>query len=110
MERPLELVFHNMAPSAAIEKLVREKVGKLEKLYPRIVGCRVAVEVPHKQHRTGNVPEVHIELQVPGQMLAVTHEHKAHQRHASPNVRSSVRDAFSAMSIKLRDFKEKQAG
>lgn len=109
MERPLEIVFHNMPPSGEIERLVREKVGKLEKLYPRIVGCRVAVEAPHKQHKTGNIPEVHIELQVPGQTLIVRHEHRARQRHVSPNARSTVRDAFDAAKEKLQDFKRKQA-
>jgi ribosome-associated translation inhibitor RaiA len=109
MERPLELVFHNMPSSPAIERLVHEKVEKLEKFYPRIIGCRVAIEVPHRQHRTGNVPEVHIELHVPGQTLVVRHEHRAEQRHASPDARSSVSDAFEAMITKLQDYKRKQA-
>ena len=109
MERPLEIVFHNMPPSAEIERLVREKVGKLEKFYPRLVGCRVAVESPHKQHKTGNVPEVHIELQVPGQTLVVRHERGARLRRASPNARSSVRDAFDAAKANLQDYKRKQA-
>lgn|SRR5690242_18438565 len=108
MERPLELVFHNMPSSPAIERLVREKVQKLEKFYPRIIGCRVAIEVPHRQHRTGNVPEVHIELHVPGQTLVVRHEHHAEERRSSPDARSSVRDAFEAMITKLRDYKRKQ--
>lgn len=109
MERPLEIVFHNMSPSVEIERLVREKVAKLEKFYPRIIGCRVAVEIPHKQHKTGNVPEVHVEMQVPGQTLVVRHEHHARERHAAPNVRTSLRDAFSAAREKLRDFKKKQS-
>ncbi|MBV9329951.1 MAG: ribosome-associated translation inhibitor RaiA [Alphaproteobacteria bacterium] len=110
MERPLEIVFHNLSPSTEIEKLVREHVARLEKFYPRMIGCRVAVEIPHKQHKTGNVPEVHVEMQVPGQTLVVRHEHHARERHASPNVRTSLKDAFSAAREKLRDFKQRQAG
>ena len=52
MERPLEIVFHNLPPSQEIERLVREKVVKLQKFYPRLIGCRVAIELPHKAHRT----------------------------------------------------------
>jgi len=109
MERPLEIVFHNMPSSPAIERLIREKVQKLEKFYPRIIGCRVAVEEPHRQHRTGNVPEVHVELHVPGQTLVIRHEHRAEERHASPDARSSTRDAFDAITEKLQDYKRKQA-
>lgn len=108
MEQPLEIFFHNMRHSADIERLVRQKVGKLEKIYPRIIGCRVAVEVPHKQHKTGNVPEVHVEIRVPGQMLVVRREHHARERHTAPNARSSVRDAFDAAELKLKDFKRRQ--
>src|SRR5215468_8464985 len=109
MERPLELVFHNMPPSSEIESLVREKVAKLEKFYPRIIGCRVAVELPHKAHKTGNIPKVRVEIQVPGQTLVVRQEPRARQRGASLTARSSVRDAFDAATEKLRDFKRKQA-
>jgi cold shock CspA family protein/ribosome-associated translation inhibitor RaiA len=109
MERPLEIVFHNMAPSAEIEGLVREKVAKLEKFYPRMIGCRVAVELPHKQHKTGNIPEVHVEIQVPGQTLVVRREHHVHQRRTTPDARSSVREAFDAAKLRLQDFKRKQA-
>src|SRR5215469_11337224 len=109
MERPLEIVFHNMPSSTEIERLVREKVGKLEKFYPRIIGCRVAVETPHKQHRNGNVPEVHIELQVPGQTLVVRRERRARARNTSPSARASVREAFEAAKEKLQDYKRKQA-
>ena len=109
MERPLEIVFHNMPPSSEIERLVREKVSKLEKFYPRIVGCRVAVELPHKAHKTGNVPKVRVEIQVPGQTLVVRHEQRARQRDPDLSTRSSVRDAFNAATEKLRDLKRKQA-
>src|SRR5215831_3619783 len=109
MERPLEIVFHNIPPSAEIERLAREKVVKLQKFYPRIIGCRVAIELPHKAHKTGNVPKVRVEIQVPGQTLVVRHEQRARQGDATLSARSSVRDAFDAATTKLRDFKRKQA-
>jgi ribosome-associated translation inhibitor RaiA len=63
---PLEIGFHGLPSSEWIEEAIREHAAKLEKLYPRLVGCRVSVEELHKQHRTGNVHEVHIELRLPG--------------------------------------------
>jgi cold shock CspA family protein len=111
MDIPLEIAFHNCEPSSEIESLIREHVGRLEKLYPHLVGCRVSIEMLHKQHRSGNVPEVHIAIRVPGREIAISREpHKAKQRRAAPNVHTSVKDAFRAAEKRLKDFKEQQYG
>jgi cold shock CspA family protein len=108
MERPLEIVFHNVPPSSEIETLIRERMAKLEKFYPRIVSARVAVEAPHKPHKSGNVPEVHVELHVPGQTLVVRRDHGTKERHAVRDARAAVRDAFEAATLKLQDYKRRQ--
>ena len=111
MDIPLEVAFHNLEPSAEIEALIREHVGRLEKLYPHLVGCRVSVEMLHKQHRSGNVPEVHIAIRVPGREIAISRgPHRAKQRRAAPNVHSSLKDAFRAAEQRLKDFKGLQYG
>jgi ribosome-associated translation inhibitor RaiA/cold shock CspA family protein len=106
MEEPLEIVFHNLEPSAALEADIRERFAKLEKRYDRLVACRISVEALHKQHRTGNVYEVHIDMLVPGGELVVSKEpHKAKERYANPDVYTSVRDAFKAAERQLKRFK-----
>ena len=111
MDIPLEISFHNVSPSDKIEMLIREHVQRLEKIYPHLVGCRVSVEVPHKQHHSGNIPEVHIALRVPGREIAVSREpHKAKQRRATLNIQSSMKDAFRAAEKRLKDFKQQQYG
>ncbi|HEY1963087.1 MAG TPA: HPF/RaiA family ribosome-associated protein [Rhizomicrobium sp.] len=111
MDIPLEIVFHNIKPSDEIDGLIREHVARLEKLYPHLIGCRVSVEMLHKQHRTGNVPEVHVAIRVPGKEIAISREpQKAKQRHASPNVHTSIKDAFRAAEKRLKDFKRVQRG
>lgn len=111
MQVPLEISFHNMDASPAVESEIRERVAKLDKMYPRLVGCRVAVELLHRQHRKGNVFDVHIELRVPGSELVVSREpHRAKERYANPDVRTSLRDAFRAAEAQLKDFKAQQRG
>lgn len=111
MQTPLEIAFHNMQPSESVEAEIRKRAAKLEKMYERLVGCRVSVEGLHKQHRTGNVYEVHIEMMVPGQNLVVSKEpHKAKERYANPDVYTSIRDAFKSAERQLIDFKERQRG
>lgn len=111
METPLEIAFHNLQPSPAIEATIRTHVSKLERLYPRMVGCRVSVEAEHKQHRTGNVCSVHVEMFVPGGKLVVSREpHHAKDRLAKPTLRASLRQAFHAAEAQLKAFKEQQQG
>lgn len=110
MDRPLEIAFHNQEPSAEIESLIRERVAKLEKLYPRIVGCRVSVARNHRQHRNGNIPDVRIEIDVPGKRIAISREpHGPKQNNGEANVRDCLRHAFDAAARRLRSYKRVQA-
>jgi ribosome-associated translation inhibitor RaiA/cold shock CspA family protein len=111
MESPLEIVFHNLPPSPAMETEIRSRVAKLEKLYPRLTGCRVSVEALHKQHRRGNVYEVHVEMILPGGELVVSREpHRPKERYASPDAYTSLRDAFKAAESQLKEFKARRQG
>jgi len=108
MDRPLEIAFHNMMPSASLEVLIRHRAEKLEKHYGRLVGCRVSVEALHRQHRTGNIYECHIVLSMPGRGdLAVSRiPHRARQNYAHPDIRVSIRQAFDAAERQLKDHKD----
>jgi len=54
---------------------------------------------------------VHIEMRVPGDELVVSRApHRAKERYASPDVRTSVRDAFKAAESQLKEFKQQQYG
>ena len=111
MDSPLEITFHNMRSSDAIESDIRKRVSKLEKLYGRMVSCRVSIEARTKQHRTGNVYECHIEMHVPGRHLVVSREPMhVGERHANTDVRASIRDAFKAAEAQLRSFGSRKGG
>jgi len=109
MESPLEITFHNMRSSQTLEADIRKRVAKLERLYGRLTSCRVSIEARSKQHRTGNVYEVHVEMWVPRRQLVVSREpHHVGERHARTDVRASVRDSFKAAEAQLRSFGKKQ--
>ena len=110
MDIPLELAFHNMAPSDALTKTVRLEVARLERFYNHIIGCRVVIEMPHKSHRTGsNAPDVHVVLRVPGREIVITHE-LAHSGKPATNAYAVVKDAFSAAQQRLKDYSRLQRG
>jgi ribosomal subunit interface protein len=108
MDVPLELAFHNLEASEAVETRVRERVAKLEKMFPRLVACRVVVEAPHKQHQKGNIFRVRIEMSVPGDDLVVSKEpNHVHDRFADPDVYAVLKDAFDTAERMLRDHKDR---
>jgi cold shock CspA family protein/ribosome-associated translation inhibitor RaiA len=105
-ETPLQVVFHNTKPSAALEAEIKKRVAKLERLYGRLTSCRVSIEALHRQHRTGNVFEVHIEIFAPGRTIVVSHEpHHNSERHRKPTIRSAIHDAFKTAEERLKSFK-----
>ena len=102
----LQIVFHNMKSSPTLAADIRKRVAKLEKLYGRLTSCRVSVEALHKQHRTGNVHDVHIEIEAPGKRIVISHQpHHMSERHRKPTARNSIHDAFKTAEQQLKDFK-----
>ena len=108
MSLPLEIIFHNMDKSEAVESRVREKSEHLEKLDERLISCRVTIEAPHKSHRKGNVYQVRIQLDVPHGPIVVSHE--PGDVHAHKDVYLAIRDAFQAAERQLKDYRQKLRG
>jgi len=65
MNVPLEIVFHGLTKSDAVEYLVRQQAAKLEKVCHHLSSCRVAIEKPHEHARAGNPYRVRIDMRVP---------------------------------------------
>jgi len=115
----VEVTFRNMKTSAWLEKDIRERAGKLETYCPDIVACRVLVGIPHRHHEHGNRFEVHIDVVVPGEELAVSHspsirvtksdgEGAVGKRTEILGMRKDVllvvRDAFAAAKRQVQDY------
>jgi hypothetical protein len=64
MGLPLEIAFHNTAPSLEVETRIRQEAAELEKFYQRILRCRVDLEYP-KHPRKRSEFKVRLELLVP---------------------------------------------
>ena len=108
MQIPLEVTFHNMDHSDAVEANVRERAAKLERYFDRIVGCRVVVEAPHKHSRKGKIFEVRIDVSVPGKEIIVNRN--GVNNHAHEDVYVAIRDAFNAAGRQLEDHARKIRG
>jgi len=105
---PIQIVFHKLDPSPAIEANIRERAGKLEQYYDQIVGCRVVVEAPHKHHTKGNLYSVRITVTVPGEELVVSRA--PGEQTSREDAYVAVREAFDTMRRRLQDYARKRRG
>jgi ribosomal subunit interface protein len=78
MQVPLQIGFHNMASSQAIEARVRERAARLERFFDGIISCRVTVEAPHKQPHKSTLG-ITIAIGVAGKEIVVKRELRHHQ-------------------------------
>jgi len=108
MEQPLELKFTDMPPSEFVERDIRDRVARLERLFDRITSCHVYVTAPHKRHQKGNRYEIRLEVRVPGNELVVNNQ--PGDVHAHEDIHVAVRDAFNAMERQLKKHKAKLSG
>lgn len=103
MKLPIQITFHGMDASDAVEAAVREKVAHLERFSTSIVGCRVAVDLLQRHRRQGRPFGVHINLTIPGRELVA-------DRVEHEDVYVALRDAFDDMKRQLEDAVRQQRG
>ncbi len=108
MQVPIEIRFHNMDRSAAVEDDIRERVAKLERFAEDIVSCRVSVEAPHRHHRQGKTYHVAVDIRVPGGEIVASRDPGAD--HAHEDVYVAIRDAFNAARRQLQDHVRARRG
>ena len=101
MQTPLQITFHQLPHSSALEADVRTWVDDLATVFDRIVSCRVLIEAPHHHQQHGWLYRVRIEIGVPGEHIVVGRSPDEDGAHADPYV--AVRDAFRAARRQLED-------
>jgi cold shock CspA family protein len=102
MNTPLQINFHNVPHSRAIEASISEWIARLEKTCDRITGCRVIIDQPHRHHREGNSFEARIDLKVPGRELVVKRRRAAGSGLGDPS--TLVHEAFDELQRQLEEF------
>ena len=126
MKSQMQITFRNMKRSEEIEGWIRAEAAKLDTLYSRLMGCRVAVEVPHRHHRRGSPYHIRIDLTVPRGEIVVKREpslstrarqldeweikKKSEVKIQHKNLRTAINDAFKAAGRRLQDYARRQRG
>ena len=103
---PLQITFHGIGPSPAIERTLHRKLAWLRRYHPHITGCRVTVEAPHRHQRKGRLYSVRVDVTVPGGGLTATRSPSLD--HAHEDLRVAIRDAFDSARRELMDDARRQ--
>jgi putative sigma-54 modulation protein len=107
MNAPVEVHFHGIQKSDAIEQRVRDKVAKLEKLSGRMTSCRVVLEATQRNALKPKVYLIKIEIGIPRQRSIVI-RHERVGSHASEELTLALREAFEAASRKMDGLASKR--
>jgi len=103
MTFPLQIQFHSLSPSEAIETKVRDHFERLERFSDRIQKCHVWIEKPTGHHRKGWLYKVQARLTVPGEEIVIS-------QPAEEDVGAAIRNAFDATRRKLEDHERRLRG
>ncbi|VTU36361.1 ribosomal subunit interface protein [Variovorax sp. PBS-H4] len=96
MKQTVDIQFLGTPASSAVEAVAREKVRKLDQFCAHMISCRVRIELVHKHRHQGRPFAVHIELALPGQVLAISRVH-------DEDVYIALRAAFDGMKRQIED-------
>lgn len=106
MSVPLEISFHGLEKSDAVEARIRDKFDRLHQHFERITHARVVVQTPRKHSPTAKVFHVKIEIGLPGHKPLII-KHEPEVAAARSDVSLAIRDAFAAARRRLDDLAAK---
>jgi len=112
MEVPLEIAFHNVESSKPAEEEIRARVADLERIYGRLISCRVRVEQRAVNPGHTIPPVVHIELGLPGRKHFLISHEPEHllRKYKHPDLHHAIVEAFRLAERQLVEIKEQRNG
>jgi ribosomal subunit interface protein len=96
MTFPIQLDFHHMDRSDALEQAIRERADKLDKFHPAITNLHVAVTQETRHKSKGRLFKVKLDVHVKGKSFAITQQ-------GDEDAFVAARDAFDAATRLLDD-------
>jgi ribosomal subunit interface protein len=108
MMQPLQITFRDIDHSDALEAYVRQRADKLDTFFPRIVGCHVALESPHRRRHAGRHYRVRIDLTVPGNEIVVSHAPS--DALTNQDLYAAIDQAFDQVGRRLEDHARRTRG
>jgi len=103
MQLPVQVTFHGMAHSVALEETIRERTARLEHRHPQMISCRAVLGHAARHKQQGKEFVVRLDIKAPGTDIAINRDHDE-----DPFV--AVRAAFDAAGRKLNALSRRKGG
>jgi ribosomal subunit interface protein len=106
MTAQLDVHFHGIEKSDALQTKVQEKFDKLKRHFDRMTSCRVVLEAPQRNAAKAKVFHVKIEISVPGQPPIIVNQER---EGGSPqtDLGLAIRDAFESATRRIDEISTK---
>lgn len=101
MAAELQISFHGMDHSPAVEAAVRRRAKKLEQYSDRLIACRVVLDAINRRPKQATLYGVRVGLVVSGGIVMADREPGQHHTHKDIHV--AIHDAFDAARRRLQD-------
>lgn len=108
MQIPIQITFHELPHSDAVEQYVRKRAAKLDAFGARPTACRIVLEMPHRHSRHGENYRVRIDLTLPGGELVA--ERSPEEAKTYEDLYAAIDAAFDDVDRQLGDFVRRQRG
>jgi ribosome-associated translation inhibitor RaiA len=103
MQIPVQVTFHGMPASAALDTAIRQYAGKFDRFHPHLIRCRAVVEHVARHQRQGKEYRVRLDIRVKGGEIAINRDH-------AEDAFVAVREAFDAARRRLEDHARRRRG
>jgi hypothetical protein len=110
MQIPPEIAFHNIDKQDWAEAEIRDHIADLERIFDRLITCRVRVE-QRANNTNGTIPPVvHVELAMPGSkdIVVAPEPDRLQRKFQTPDLRNAINDAFRVAKKRLLDWKDQR--
>lgn len=104
MTVPIEITFHGIDKSEAVEARIHEKMARLIGLFDRLTHARVVISSPNRTGPRAKMFQVKIDLGVPGQAPVVVNQDSG---DGHTDVFMALKDAFSAAQRQLEAIRDR---
>lgn len=102
MQQTAQIQFRDMEETPSTRKAVEKHIARLERFFPRIIGCQVLVEAPHHHQKKGNPFHIRIDVSVPGKEIIINPQTK--NGSAPENFYEALNRSFGAASRALKEY------
>ena len=103
----LDIAWHNIPPSPAVEEDVRNRFEKLCRLCNDVTSARISLDQPHHPKKKPHAYSVMLELHVPNTTIVVDHAASDNERE---NLHQLIHHTFDAARRQVQDYRRVRQG